>query len=109
METVEEIAAAVSDVVKKRCPECDVILKEGGHDGIPVEYEGKPIATITVECPDKSFTDDEIGLIRAIAEKIGGPSSKALSLGVARREATIAKLTRLANRLALDVGCASLA
>ena len=109
MENIEDIAAAVSSVVKKRCPECDVVLKEGAQDGVPVEFEGKPIATITIACPDGSFTDDEIGLIRAIAEKIGGPLNKAMALEVARREAAMDKLTGLANRRALEMSCASLA
>ncbi len=109
METVQEIAAGVSDVVKRHWPECNVLLKEGSHDGVPVEYEGERMATITVGRPDTSFTDDEIGLIRAIAEKIGAPLNKAMALEMARREATMDKLTGLANRRALEMTCGSLA
>ena len=108
VETVEEIAGAVSGVVKKRFPECDVVLKAGSHDGVPIEFEDKTIATISGARPNASFTDDEIGLIRAVAEKIGGPFSKAMALEVARRDATLDKLTGLANRRAFEMTCASL-
>jgi diguanylate cyclase (GGDEF)-like protein/putative nucleotidyltransferase with HDIG domain len=108
VETVEEIAGAVSGVVKKRFPECDVVLQAGSHDGVPVEFEGQIIATISLSRSDACFTDDQIGLIRAVAEKIGGPFSKAMALEVARREATIDKLTGLANRRAFEITCASL-
>jgi diguanylate cyclase (GGDEF)-like protein/putative nucleotidyltransferase with HDIG domain len=108
VQTIAEISGAVSEVVKKRFPECDVVVKAGSHDGIPVEAEGKTIATISVGHTDACFTDDEIGLIRAVAEKIGGPFSKALALEGARRDATVDKLTGLANRRAFEVTCASL-
>ena len=108
VETVEEIAGAVSGVIKKRFAECDVVLTAGAHDGIPVEFENKTIATITSARPGAHFTDDEIGLIRAVAEKIGGPFSKAMALELARRDATLDKLTGLANRRAFEMTCASL-
>jgi diguanylate cyclase (GGDEF)-like protein len=108
LETADEISEAVSEVVEKRFPTCDVELKAGSHDGIPVEFENKIIGTITHASGAASFTDDEIGLIRAVAEKIGGPLSKAMALEVARRDASFDKLTGLANRRGFELACASL-
>lgn len=109
MESVEEIRAAVCGVINKRFPECNVVLNPGSHSGIPVEFEGKTIATIAVTRLDRHLTDDEIGLMRAVAEKLGGPFSKAMALEVARRDAALDKLTGLANRRAFEMACAELA
>jgi diguanylate cyclase (GGDEF)-like protein/putative nucleotidyltransferase with HDIG domain len=107
-ETVEAITAAVSTAVKQRLRNCEIILKEGLHEGVAIEFEGKTIATISVGRPDAKFSDDEIGLIHAIAEKIGGSLNKAMALEVARRDATLDKLTGLANRRAFEIACESL-
>ena len=107
VETVQEIARAVSVAIRKRLPECDVQLKSGEHDGIPVEFEDNVIATISVTHPNIQFSDDEIGLIRAVAEKIAGPFAQAMALEMARRDATLDKLTGMANRRAFEMTCAA--
>jgi diguanylate cyclase (GGDEF)-like protein/putative nucleotidyltransferase with HDIG domain len=106
--TTEKISCVVSDLIKQRLPGCDAEVRPGEHDGEPVVFEDKVIATICVARRDASFTDDEIGLIRAIAGQIGSPFSKATALETARHEATVDKLTGLANRRAFELTCASL-
>ncbi len=108
VETVDGIAEAVSVAIRRRFPECDLVLLAGKHEGVPVEYEDKVIATITVAQPNVFFSDDEISLTRAVAEKIAGPFAKAMALEMARRDATLDKLTGMPNRRAFEMTCASL-
>src|SRR5947207_12823331 len=102
-----KLAEAVADLIKQRLPECAAELKAGEHGGVPVVFEDKTIATICVTRPGSVLTDDEIGLIRAIAETISGPYSKATALEMARLEATVDKLTGMANRRAFEMVWAS--
>jgi diguanylate cyclase (GGDEF)-like protein/putative nucleotidyltransferase with HDIG domain len=106
--TTEKVGDVVSYLIKKSFPDCDVVLRAGEHDGVPVVSENKVIATICVLRENRSFTDDEIGLIRAIASRIAGAFSKAVALETARIEATVDKLTGLPNRRAFELTCASL-
>ena len=106
--TVEEVGNIVSELIKKRFLDCCAELKAGEHDGFPVVFEGKVIATVCVARRSTLFTDDEIGLIRAIAENIAGTLSKAMALEIARIEATVDKLTGLANRRAFEMAVVSL-
>ncbi|HYR44977.1 MAG TPA: HD domain-containing phosphohydrolase [Terriglobia bacterium] len=106
--TFEEVGNIVAELVKKRFPDCSAELKPGEHDGVPVVFEGKVIATICVGRRGTLFTDDEIGMVRAIAENIAGTLSKAMALEIARIEATIDKLTGLANRRAFEMAAVSL-
>src|SRR5207244_13489480 len=101
--SIEKFAQAVADLIKQRFPGCHAELKPGEHDGVPVVFEDKTIATICVTRPESILSDDEIGLIRAIAEQIAGPYSKAMALETARIEATVDKLTGLANRRAFEM------
>jgi len=101
--TIEQIAQEVSDLIRKRFRQCAVELKAGQHEGVPVMFEDQTIATISVARPAASLTDDEIALIRVLAEKISGPLSKLLALQKAQREAAVDKLTGLANRRGLEI------
>ena len=101
--TIEQISQAVSDLIKNRFPQCEVGLKTGQHEGLPVKFEDQTIATISVARPAASLNDDEIALIRVLAEKISGPLSKVMALEMAQREATVDKLTGLANRRGLEM------
>jgi len=107
MSSTEKLAAAVADLIKEQFRECEAELKPGEHDGVPVVFEDKTIATIRLTRYGSVLTDDEISLIRAIAEKIAGPYSKAAALEMARLEATVDKLTGLANRRAFEMISAS--
>src|SRR5437867_1086518 len=101
--TIEQISQAVSALIKKRFQQCEVELKTGQHEGIPVKFQDQTIATISVARPAASLTDDEIALIRVLAEKISGPLSKLVALELAQREAAVDKLTGLANRRGLEI------
>jgi diguanylate cyclase (GGDEF)-like protein/putative nucleotidyltransferase with HDIG domain len=106
--TTEDVGNIVSEVVKKRFPDCSAEVKAGEHDGVPVVFEGKVIATICIGSRGIVFTDDEIGLLGAIAENIAGTLSKATALEIARIEATVDQLTGLANRRAFEMAAVSL-
>ena len=107
--TIQEISQVVSEVIQKRFPECDIKLKAGQYEGVPVKFEDETIATISVGRPDACFSDDELALIRALAEKIAGPFRKAMALEIAQREATVDKLTGLSNRRAIEMMATKLA
>ena len=106
--TTEQISQLVSDLITNRFPQCGVELKAGAHEGVPVKFGDQTIATISVTHPAAPFNDDEVALIRAVAEKISGPFNKALALEIAQREAAVDKLTGLANRRGLEWTAAKL-
>ena len=106
--TTEQISQLVSDLITNRFPQCGVELKAGAHEGVPVKFGDQTIATISVTHPTAPFNDDEVALIRAVAEKISGPFNKALALEIAQREAAVDKLTGLANRRGLELMAAKL-
>jgi diguanylate cyclase (GGDEF)-like protein len=60
------------------------------------------IASISVQRPHRKLTDDEVRLVTAVAEKLAGPLNKVMALETARLEATVDKLTGLANRRAFE-------
>ena len=106
--TTEQISQLVSDLITNRFPQCGVELKAGAHEGVPVKFGDQTIATISVTHPTAPFNDDEVALIRAVAEKISGPFNKVLALEIAQREAAVDKLTGLANRRGLELMAAKL-
>ena len=106
--TTEQISQLVSDLITNRFPQCGVELKAGAHEGVPVKFGDQTIATISVTHPAAPFNDDEVALIRAVAEKISGPFNKAMALEIAQREAAVDKLTGLANRRRLELMVAKL-
>ena len=106
--TTEQISQFVSDLITNRFPQCVVELKVGAHEGVPVKFGDQTIATISVTHTAAPFNDDEVALIRAVAEKISGPFNKVLALEIAQREAAVDKLTGLANRRGLELMAAKL-
>jgi diguanylate cyclase (GGDEF)-like protein/putative nucleotidyltransferase with HDIG domain len=100
--TLEEISSAMCRLLESSIPDCMVTLKPGQHRGIPVPLGDRIIATIVIQRPHGNPTDDEVRLVTAVAEKMAGPLNKVLALETARHEATVDKLTGLANRRAFE-------
>jgi diguanylate cyclase (GGDEF)-like protein/putative nucleotidyltransferase with HDIG domain len=105
---IQEMISAICALIEKRFPGCVVEIRLGECDGVPVIFEDRMIATICVARAGRPLTDDELGLIRAIAERVSTRLDTALALETARREATIDKLTGLSNRRAFEMACESL-
>lgn len=105
---VGEIALAVCAHLSKTIPRCSASLAPGEAEGIPVVFGDKVIATISVGRPEVALNEDELRLIQVVAEKIAPALSNALALETARREATVDKLTGLANRRAFEMFSGSL-
>jgi diguanylate cyclase (GGDEF)-like protein len=100
--TLEEISSVVCALLESSIADCMVSLRAGEHSGVPVTFGEKVIATIVVQRPRGNPTDDEVRLVTAVAEKMSGPLNKVMALETARREATVDKLTGLANRRAFE-------
>ncbi|HLH29950.1 MAG TPA: HD domain-containing phosphohydrolase [Terriglobia bacterium] len=105
---VGEIALAVCSHLTKTIPGCTASLQAGECEGVPVIVGDKTIGTICVERNAIALNEDELRLIHVVAEKIGPALNNALELENARREATVDKLTGLANRRAFEMMSASL-
>lgn len=108
MDGIQEMISAICALIEKRFPGCAVEVRLGEHNGVPITFEDQPIATICVARAGSALTDDELGLIRAIAERVSVSLHRAFALEAARRDATIDKLTGLSNRRAFEMACASL-
>jgi diguanylate cyclase (GGDEF)-like protein/putative nucleotidyltransferase with HDIG domain len=106
--SVPEIFLAARAVVTKSIPGCMVVIERGKRDGIAVEFAKQVIATIRVDRPGVALNDDELRFLHAVAAKIAPALSNGMTIEAARREATIDKLTGLANRRAFEMISASL-
>ena len=69
---------------------------------VPVVHDGQTMGVLSVYRGNPEFSDEEVRLSTATAERIAGAISKAGVLESARLEATSDRLTGLANRRALD-------
>jgi diguanylate cyclase (GGDEF)-like protein len=82
--------------------DCKASLELGTHDGIPVVFGEDTIATITIQLSGRNLANDEARLVNMVAQKISGALNKAIVLKTAQQEATMDKLTGLANRRAFE-------
>lgn len=106
--SVGEIALAVYAHLTKTLPGCTAALELGDGSGTPVVFADKVIATICVERDEIPLNEDELRLINVVAEKIAPALNNAIALEAARREATMDRLTGLANRRAFEMISASM-
>ena len=106
--TVGEIVLAICAHLTKSIPGVEAEIQAGKHEGIPVVFGENLIATICVSRPGSPLSEDEMRLLNVLAEKIAPALGNAMALETARREATLDKLTGLANRRAFEMMSASL-
>jgi diguanylate cyclase (GGDEF)-like protein/putative nucleotidyltransferase with HDIG domain len=104
--SVHDILFAVRAHITKSIRGC--VIERGEREGIQVSFGGKVMATICCERPGVPLSDDELRLIHAVAGKVAPALNNALAIEAARREATVDKLTGLANRRAFEMMSASL-
>lgn len=105
---VGEITLAVCAHLSKTIPGCTAAMEAGDCDGIPVVFGENIIARICVERKEMPLNEEELRLIHVVAEKIAPVLNNAMELERARREATMDKLTGLANRRAFEMLASSL-
>jgi diguanylate cyclase (GGDEF)-like protein/putative nucleotidyltransferase with HDIG domain len=106
--SVGEIASAVCTHLTKTIPGSTAELEPGEGEGVLVIFNNKTIATIFVDRHEFPLNEDELRLINVVAEKIAPALNNAIALETARREATMDKLTGLANRRAFEMISASM-
>ncbi|PYS42476.1 MAG: hypothetical protein DMG14_03875 [Acidobacteria bacterium] len=106
--SVHEIFIAVRARITKSIVGCTATVERGEREGIPVVFGRNVIATIWVHRSGAPLNEDELRLVHAVAAKIAPALSNAMALEAARREATVDKLTGLANRRAFEIMSASL-
>ena len=69
---------------------------------VPVLFADELLGVMSLYRGNPEFSDDEVRLVTATAERIAGSLNNARTLEVARMDATSDCLTGLANRRALD-------
>ena len=69
---------------------------------VPVLFEDELLGVVSLYRGNPEFSDDEVRLVTATAERIAGNLKNAAVLEVARLDATSDRLTGLANRRALE-------
>ena len=94
-------------VAGQQTPSVNVDVGEGPFSGcrvvaVPVVFEGKTVALLSVYRGASPFSDDEIRLVTATAERIRGSVYRAQVLATIRQESVSDRLTGLANRRLLD-------
>lgn len=109
MTTVGEIVMAVSAHLTKTIPGCAVSIERGEGEGLPVTFGDRIIATIFVQRLELPLNEDELRLVTIVSEKVAPALNNAMVLETARRDATIDKLTGLANRRAFEMMSGTLA
>jgi diguanylate cyclase (GGDEF)-like protein len=75
---------------------------------VPVLFEGRAIGVLSLYRGGATFTDDEIRLVTATADRIRGSVRYAQELEAVKRDAGSDKLTGLANRHSLEATFADL-
>ncbi|HEY2382933.1 MAG TPA: HD domain-containing phosphohydrolase, partial [Terriglobia bacterium] len=100
---VGEIELAVRAHLSKTIPGCTASFESGEGEGIPVVFGNKVVATISVDRREVPFNEEEMRWVHVVAEKIAPVLSNAVALETARRDATVDKLTGLANRRAFEM------
>jgi diguanylate cyclase (GGDEF)-like protein/putative nucleotidyltransferase with HDIG domain len=106
--TFGEIALVVCAHLTKTIPGSTASLETRECEGIPVVFGDRVIARICVDRHEVRLNEDELRLIHVVADKIAPVVNNAMELEAARREATVDKLTGLANRRAFEMMSASL-
>jgi diguanylate cyclase (GGDEF)-like protein/putative nucleotidyltransferase with HDIG domain len=106
--SVSEIVSAVCAHLTKTIPGSTAAVEPGEGNGVPVVFADKIIATIFVDRHEFPLNEDELRLINVVAEKIAPALNNAIALETARREATMDRLTGLANRRAFEMISASM-
>jgi diguanylate cyclase (GGDEF)-like protein/putative nucleotidyltransferase with HDIG domain len=106
--SVQDIFSIVRTRIMKWITGCTVSIERGAREGIPVVFGDKVIATVNVHRSQPLLNEDELRLIHAVAETMAPMLSNALAIEEARREATLDRLTGLANRRAFEMMSASL-
>lgn len=69
---------------------------------VPVLFEDELLGVLSVYRGNPEFSDDEVRLVTAAADRIASSLQSASALEVVRRDATSDRLTGLANRRALE-------
>ena len=69
---------------------------------VPVLFQDELLGVLSLYRGNPEFSDDEVRLVTATAERIAGSLNNARTLEVARMDATSDRLTGLANRRALE-------
>lgn len=103
MTTVGEIVMAISAHLTKTIPGSTVSIGRGEGEGVAVTFGDRTIATIFVQRLELPLTEDELRLVTVVSDKVGPALNNAMVLETARRDATIDKLTGLANRRAFEM------
>jgi diguanylate cyclase (GGDEF)-like protein/putative nucleotidyltransferase with HDIG domain len=106
--SVQDIFFTVRARLMKCIAGSTVAIERGEREGVPVVFGGRVIAAICVQRPQASLTEDELGLVHAVAAKIAPMLGNAMAIEEVRREATLDRLTGLPNRRAFEVMSASL-
>jgi diguanylate cyclase (GGDEF)-like protein/putative nucleotidyltransferase with HDIG domain len=105
---IGEIALVVCAHLTKTIPGSTASLEAAECDGIPVVFGETVIAKICIDRHEVPLNDDELRFVHVVAEKIAPVLNNAMELEEARREATVDRLTGLANRRAFETISASL-